>query len=137
MIRFPRYLYDQISNVVFKPYINLTSPSLLVPQITITFPLLPMASMISSMSSVKSYGFPPGVGVSGIARISPIFGIPRVSTKKTKTATVNVATDLPGIQSPLEKEMVEDRKLVAWTSVRQERWEGELVVEGEIPKWLV
>ncbi|KAJ8774832.1 hypothetical protein K2173_017278 [Erythroxylum novogranatense] len=25
---------------------------------------------------------------------------------------------------------------VAWTSVRQERWEGELVVEGEIPQWL-
>ncbi|KAJ8751149.1 hypothetical protein K2173_016330 [Erythroxylum novogranatense] len=25
---------------------------------------------------------------------------------------------------------------VAWTSVRQERWEGELVVEGEIPLWL-
>lgn len=26
---------------------------------------------------------------------------------------------------------------VAWTSVRQERWEGELVVDGEIPLWLV
>lgn len=26
---------------------------------------------------------------------------------------------------------------VAWTSVRQERWEGELAVEGEIPLWLV
>nr|XP_023918420.1 carotenoid cleavage dioxygenase 8 homolog B, chloroplastic [Quercus suber]POF25364.1 carotenoid cleavage dioxygenase 8 like b, chloroplastic [Quercus suber] len=25
---------------------------------------------------------------------------------------------------------------VAWTSVRQERWEGELAVEGEIPLWL-
>ncbi|XP_064967021.1 carotenoid cleavage dioxygenase 8 homolog B, chloroplastic-like [Musa acuminata AAA Group] len=28
------------------------------------------------------------------------------------------------------------RKLAAWTSIRQERWEGELVVEGEIPLWL-
>lgn len=26
---------------------------------------------------------------------------------------------------------------VAWTSVRQEKWEGELAVEGEIPLWLV
>ncbi|KAH0989836.1 hypothetical protein GBA52_001319 [Prunus armeniaca] len=25
---------------------------------------------------------------------------------------------------------------VAWTSVRQERWEGELLVQGEIPLWL-
>ncbi|THU51066.1 hypothetical protein C4D60_Mb06t27110 [Musa balbisiana] len=28
------------------------------------------------------------------------------------------------------------RKLAAWTSIRQERWDGELVVEGEIPLWL-
>ncbi|KAJ8492359.1 hypothetical protein OPV22_014080 [Ensete ventricosum] len=28
------------------------------------------------------------------------------------------------------------RKLAAWTSIRHERWEGELVVEGEIPLWL-
>ncbi|CAI9093539.1 OLC1v1029051C1 [Oldenlandia corymbosa var. corymbosa] len=27
-------------------------------------------------------------------------------------------------------------KLAAWTSVKQERWEGELQVEGEIPSWL-
>ncbi|MQM11929.1 hypothetical protein Taro_044845 [Colocasia esculenta] len=27
-------------------------------------------------------------------------------------------------------------KLVAWTSIRQERWEGELVVDGDIPLWL-
>nr|ANB49723.1 carotenoid cleavage dioxygenase 8 a [Lilium hybrid cultivar] len=29
-----------------------------------------------------------------------------------------------------------DYKLAAWTSIQQERWEGELVVEGEIPLWL-
>lgn len=28
-------------------------------------------------------------------------------------------------------------KLSAWTSVRQERWEGDLAVEGHIPAWLV
>ncbi|GAB2275740.1 Carotenoid cleavage dioxygenase 8, chloroplastic [Dionaea muscipula] len=27
-------------------------------------------------------------------------------------------------------------KLAAWTSIKQEKWEGELVVEGEIPLWL-
>nr|GLL38076.1 carotenoid cleavage dioxygenase 8 homolog B, chloroplastic [Ipomoea trifida] len=37
------------------------------------------------------------------------------------------------VASPPE---VKERKLAAWTSVRQERWEGELFVEGEIPKWL-
>jgi len=26
---------------------------------------------------------------------------------------------------------------VAWTSISQERWEGELQVEGQIPLWLV
>ncbi|URD89200.1 Carotenoid cleavage dioxygenase [Musa troglodytarum] len=27
-------------------------------------------------------------------------------------------------------------KLSAWTSIRQERWEGKLVVEGDVPRWL-
>ncbi|XP_057959214.1 carotenoid cleavage dioxygenase 8 homolog B, chloroplastic [Malania oleifera] len=39
--------------------------------------------------------------------------------------------------SPPRRETSEDqKKLAAWTSVRQERWEGELRVEGEIPLWL-
>ncbi|XP_051151671.1 carotenoid cleavage dioxygenase 8 homolog B, chloroplastic [Andrographis paniculata] len=29
-----------------------------------------------------------------------------------------------------------DQKLVAWTSVKQEKWRGELRVQGEIPLWL-
>ncbi|GLT48200.1 hypothetical protein SLA2020_218400 [Shorea laevis] len=38
----------------------------------------------------------------------------------------------------LDNETIADRNQnhVAWTSIRQERWEGELVVEGEIPLWL-
>ncbi|XVE97578.1 hypothetical protein REPUB_Repub03eG0031500 [Reevesia pubescens] len=51
----------------------------------------------------------------------------------------NVASPLrPVIAPSLEKEIVDpaDRNHVAWTSVRQERWEGELVVQGEIPLWL-
>ncbi|KAK4401182.1 Carotenoid cleavage dioxygenase 8B, chloroplastic [Sesamum angolense] len=34
------------------------------------------------------------------------------------------------------KKMENDRNHVAWTSVRQERWQGELHVQGEIPLWL-
>nr|ADP37984.1 carotenoid cleavage dioxygenase 8 [Actinidia chinensis] len=48
----------------------------------------------------------------------------------------NVATELPPTIPPPKKEISDDRKLAAWTSIRQERWEGELVVEGEIPLWL-
>ncbi|XWS17709.1 hypothetical protein CRYUN_Cryun33cG0090400 [Craigia yunnanensis] len=51
--------------------------------------------------------------------------------------TINhVASPLPVIVPSLEKEIVPDLNHVAWTSVRQERWEGELVVQGEIPLWL-
>ncbi|KAG4136731.1 hypothetical protein ERO13_D07G025900v2 [Gossypium hirsutum] len=44
----------------------------------------------------------------------------------------------PVIVPSLDNETVDrrDRNHVAWTSVRQERWEGELVVQGEIPLWL-
>ncbi|THG12880.1 hypothetical protein TEA_015772 [Camellia sinensis var. sinensis] len=56
----------------------------------------------------------------------------------TRDLTItNVASKLPATIPPPEKKIsTSDRKLVAWTSIRQERWEGELVVEGEIPLWL-
>ncbi|XP_019184921.1 PREDICTED: carotenoid cleavage dioxygenase 8 homolog B, chloroplastic [Ipomoea nil] len=63
-------------------------------------------------------------------------------TRKHRRLVVsNVASQMPAaaaVASPLDRAAaeVEERKLAAWTSVRQERWEGELVVEGEIPKWL-
>ncbi|KAK4422267.1 Carotenoid cleavage dioxygenase 8B, chloroplastic [Sesamum alatum] len=51
--------------------------------------------------------------------------------------TNNIATKPPSVGSPQpEKEIENDRKHVAWTSVRQERWQGELHVQGEIPLWL-
>ncbi|KAK8602508.1 hypothetical protein V6N13_057863 [Hibiscus sabdariffa] len=40
------------------------------------------------------------------------------------------------VPSPGKETVDPDRNHVAWTSVRQERWEGELVVQGEIPSWL-
>ncbi|GAB4854313.1 Carotenoid cleavage dioxygenase 8, chloroplastic [Ancistrocladus abbreviatus] len=49
----------------------------------------------------------------------------------------NVATKQAALAPPpLEKEARDQGKLAAWTSIKQERWEGELVVEGEIPLWL-
>nr|GMD44223.1 carotenoid cleavage dioxygenase 8 homolog B, chloroplastic [Ipomoea batatas] len=57
--------------------------------------------------------------------------------KQRRLVVSNVASKMAAagatVASPPE---VKERKLAAWTSVRQERWEGELVVEGEIPKWL-
>ncbi|GMY17579.1 carotenoid cleavage dioxygenase 8 homolog B, chloroplastic [Fagus crenata] len=52
---------------------------------------------------------------------------------------MNVATQLPATIAPSREKQsdgVGNRNHVAWTSVRQERWEGELIVEGEIPLWL-
>lgn len=50
----------------------------------------------------------------------------------------NVATKMPSIvPSPEKDDVGAGRNHVAWTSVRQERWEGELLVQGEIPLWLV
>lgn len=60
----------------------------------------------------------------------------RKQDKQGLTIT-SVASPLPVIAPSPEKKPVPDRNHVAWTSVRQERWEGELVVQGEIPLWLV
>ncbi|KAE8688984.1 Carotenoid cleavage dioxygenase 8 [Hibiscus syriacus] len=40
------------------------------------------------------------------------------------------------VPSPDKETVNPDRNHVAWTSVRQERWERELVVQGDIPLWL-
>ncbi|PNS92611.1 hypothetical protein POPTR_018G044100v4 [Populus trichocarpa] len=52
------------------------------------------------------------------------------------SVVTKVATQAPTVIPSLEKELAGDRNHVAWTSVQQERWEGELAVEGEIPLWL-
>ncbi|OVA20260.1 Carotenoid oxygenase [Macleaya cordata] len=62
-----------------------------------------------------------------------------VFSKKRRTTITNVATRPPPttIPSPATQPTDDnDGKLAAWTSIRQERWEGELVVDGEIPLWL-
>ncbi|KAH7574265.1 hypothetical protein ACOSP7_008338 [Xanthoceras sorbifolium] len=70
-----------------------------------------------------------------------MFGMKDNSTTTTRELIVtNVASpQLPVIVPLREKQDVDDdyrKNHVAWTSVRQERWKGELVVEGEIPLWL-
>ncbi|XP_077211360.1 carotenoid cleavage dioxygenase 8 [Tasmannia lanceolata] len=49
---------------------------------------------------------------------------------------VRVATRPPVIIPSTPTETESKGKLAAWTSIQQERWEGELSVEGEIPLWL-
>lgn len=54
------------------------------------------------------------------------------------THVATPTTPLPTVAPSWEKDSAGNRMThVAWTSVRQERWEGELIVEGEIPLWLV
>ncbi|XP_042492543.1 carotenoid cleavage dioxygenase 8 homolog B, chloroplastic-like [Macadamia integrifolia] len=81
------------------------------------------------------------------------FGSPRINDLSLKKGlfpftdrnmqeltVTNVATSpRPAVVIPepsLPTETVKDQKLAAWTSVQQERWEGELLVQGEIPLWL-
>ncbi|WOG85646.1 hypothetical protein DCAR_0104837 [Daucus carota subsp. sativus] len=58
--------------------------------------------------------------------------------KKRNTAIVSIATQPPPgvVGNPRTGKNDETKKLAAWTSVKQERWEGELTVEGELPLWL-
>jgi carlactone synthase/all-trans-10'-apo-beta-carotenal 13,14-cleaving dioxygenase len=68
------------------------------------------------------------------------FGSSNIITLKRNVqglTVTNVATPSPAIAPSWETESVVSQNHVAWTSVRQERWEGELIVEGEIPLWLV
>ncbi|KAK4419952.1 Carotenoid cleavage dioxygenase 8B, chloroplastic [Sesamum alatum] len=49
----------------------------------------------------------------------------------------NVATRPTPIVAPSKQGLESnEQKLVAWTSVKQERWQGELQVQGQIPLWL-
>lgn len=72
------------------------------------------------------------------------FGFTPFSKHKVRRLTItNVATPLrptapPAQPPPLDYKESEGKwSHVAWTSVRQERWEGELHVQGTIPLWLV
>ncbi|KAL6501980.1 Carotenoid cleavage dioxygenase 8, chloroplastic [Orobanche gracilis] len=61
-------------------------------------------------------------------------------SENTRLSTIsNVAIKPPAVDASSKQEANSNnnsRKLVAWTSVMQERWQGELEVQGEIPSWL-
>ncbi|KAM5565070.1 hypothetical protein ABKV19_019216 [Rosa sericea] len=61
------------------------------------------------------------------------------NSRKRLTSTNVASPPLPAVAAPHlppSKETDDRRSHVAWTSVRQERWEGELHVQGQIPLWL-
>ncbi|KAM0053618.1 putative oxidoreductase [Helianthus debilis subsp. tardiflorus] len=94
-----------------------------------------------SYSAIGNYGLRSCMGVAN-RDSDGTFGqamFPKIS-KSRESSKVSVATDFPPVvvQQPPWRDQVatKERKLAAWTSVRQDRWEGELVVEGEIPQWL-
>lgn len=93
--------------------------------------------------AVQNSIFPPAVALpdkSASINGGFSFGSSNVVTLKRNVrglTVTNVATPSPAIAPSWETESVVNQNHVAWTSVRQERWEGELIVEGEIPLWLV
>ncbi|XP_076935954.1 carotenoid cleavage dioxygenase 8 homolog B, chloroplastic-like isoform X1 [Bidens hawaiensis] len=92
-----------------------------------------------SYSTIKNYGSRSCMSVADQGSRDATFGQAMLwkNSKSRELGIASVATDLPPVvQQPPRKEVAKERKLAAWTSVQQDRWEGELVVEGEIPKWL-
>lgn len=62
-----------------------------------------------------------------------------IGKKREATVTHVTTTRRPGPIAPSlpDEATTTKRNHVAWTSIRQHRWEGELSVQGEIPLWLV
>ncbi|KAK9273260.1 hypothetical protein L1049_018067 [Liquidambar formosana] len=98
----------------------------------------------TTFSATRNYALRPTMTVSDnsdrLKDVSSLKGSIFAKKRNNKAASdltvTNVATCLPAIIPSPEKEMATDRIHAAWTSIRQERWEGELDVEGEIPLWL-
>ncbi|OAY82155.1 Carotenoid cleavage dioxygenase B, chloroplastic, partial [Ananas comosus] len=91
-------------------------------------PRVPFPSYLHRLHSARSILASPGhVNPNSRRR-----GNPRESLAASVTTEPRVVVPLP----PVETERGGEQKLAAWRSVRQERWEGELEVEGEIPLWL-
>ncbi|KAI3454091.1 hypothetical protein Pfo_010754 [Paulownia fortunei] len=105
-----------------------------------------MASLV--FSSLKPYSSSRKISDSPFLvknELSSIFG-ETISTEKKKSTkkpcgnpgltVTNVATKPISVVPPSKENTKNDHKLAAWTSVRQERWQGELDVQGQIPMWL-
>ncbi|KAM1289566.1 hypothetical protein ACFX2I_016808 [Malus domestica] len=94
------------------------------------FSLLPTAAVSENSNHIKD-GFNP---------LKKNLSNTRKKHNGRSLVSTNVASPpLPAITHPPPKRESGngyDGSHVAWTSVRQERWEGELLVQGEIPLWL-
>lgn len=76
--------------------------------------------------------------VSAVARPSHTL----MATRRGRTTIASgVATELPPLMVPAEVDVYDSTekgsKLAAWSSVREERWEGVVEVDGHVPHWLV
>ncbi|GMH10797.1 hypothetical protein Nepgr_012638 [Nepenthes gracilis] len=99
---------------------------------SLSFPL-PKTSHL--LSGVQPYSHAENCSLFGrsILRSRRDIGDSMVANIATKQPLIAPAPPPP----PLEKEEARNNgKLAAWTSIKQEKWEGEVVVEGEIPSWL-
>lgn len=102
-----------------------------------------MASLTFSVGSGNSF-LPPRAALSDHSSPSNTRDgfnpLKKAGNSRKRLTSTNVASPpLPAVAAPhppTSKES-DDRSHVAWTSVRQERWEGELHVQGQIPLWLV
>ncbi|ONK70055.1 uncharacterized protein A4U43_C05F29780 [Asparagus officinalis] len=94
---------------------------------------MPCSGLVSTLRSSDSTGSDkPG------RRSIGSMGLKRPGRRELDPVRVGVATD-PIVSSPpapVEKDGRGGGKLAAWTSIRQERWEGELEVQGEVIVWI-
>lgn len=65
--------------------------------------------------------------------------IPHRFFSRSFSGVTRAVINSPAPSPTPDKEKVEGERRchVAWTSVQQEKWEGELTVQGNIPTWLV
>ncbi|CAI0409007.1 unnamed protein product [Linum tenue] len=109
-----------------------------------------MASMTAFSATVGCY-FPPPTSTSikapSLFRCSsstPADGGSAFSRKREaaggggsrEAVVAGAATQAPAAFVPSPSGDADVKSHTAWTSVRQERWEGELAVQGQIPLWL-
>ncbi|KAI3910867.1 hypothetical protein MKW98_022554 [Papaver atlanticum] len=92
--------------------------------------------------TIASNTFPSGLADFGVSGAHTRGGLTVASKKwcNRGVKVTNVATRPPpqsiSLAPDIESTDEDEHKSVAWTSIRQERWEGELAVDGEIPLWL-
>ncbi|PKA56921.1 Carotenoid cleavage dioxygenase 8 like B, chloroplastic [Apostasia shenzhenica] len=76
------------------------------------------------------------LGAKPAAGRPPVSQLPGVQRAGEAVRAAGAAVTSEPLASPCRQKAVEEGRLAAWTSIRQERWEGELQVQGEIPLWL-